>query len=187
MTEKLTVFEDSLTISISAAVTCQVIDSMPDTNILAQENLQTLTLLASLEELIATDNFEDAHEYGVEWTHINQKVSVLLSLVSELLMRDCQHLTFSETRLNEHAVSCSMQNSPDQGELVLLNLYFDHCPRPLKMAGYVYSSNPNTDDGRVIVQFQGMCHAVSDELSKFVFRRHRRVIASSRLDRPIRE
>ncbi len=70
---------------------------------------------------------------------------------------------------------------PRAGELLILRLFLDvRFPKPLQLPGVVSDEDEMSADDSFTVRFLGVSEALRDELEKWVFRHHRRAVASTR-------
>ena len=177
-------FGESLVIEEHLSIQCETQESSPDLARLERQNRQVLTLLSALDELPPSDGGDDHSEYAVELFQINAKLSVLLSLVGELMSKDWSDMASTRVMFNDQAVSWETSANFAVGLKVMVSLFFEHCPKPLKFMGDVIEQEVTENGQRLVVMFTGVHEALRDELTKFIFRRHRRAVATAKTESP---
>jgi hypothetical protein len=148
---------------------------------LNETNDDTLRMLAIMDER-SLEKTEEGATVAAELTRLETKVNLLLDMVGQIL---ANHLLLPEqipVRLGANGIEFAHAKPPTAHERVVVSLYLHpRYPRPFEVLGKVVSVD-DTGQGAywVRVRFEGVSHSVEDWLEKFIFRRHRRLIAQSR-------
>lgn len=156
----------------------------PDHTYLAhlnESNEDTLRMLAIMDER-SVEKSDEGVTLAAEITRLETKVNLLLDMVGQILTN---HLLLPDqipVRLGPSGIEFAHAKPPKADERVVITLYLhQRYPRPLEIAGHVVSVD-DTGQGAywVKVRFLGVSSSVGDWLEKFIFRRHRRLVAQSR-------
>ncbi len=134
----------------------------------------------------STDEQASSHELA----QIDFKLSLLMDLVGELLVRQLEMPVTRRVRLGSQGLLWEGPEGQETrlavGDRVLVTVYLDpYCPRPVAFPGRVYRSEQVLDlDYRAGIVLEGLSETVQDWLDRFIFRHHRRRIAQARTRRP---
>jgi hypothetical protein len=154
----------------------------PDGGQLAQLNDVNEPLVRALAALLdghPTAHADDRGEYPQEFARLEAKLDLLFEMIGRALVRQGDVPGQVRLRLSSSGVAWSAEDLPSEAAWVLVRLYLH--PRylqPLEVAGQVLP--PGHAQREVTVAFHGLCEPVLDFINKFIFRHHRRVIASHR-------
>jgi hypothetical protein len=164
------------------------LEGEPDRAYLAhlnESNDDMLRMLAIMEEHFS-EKIDEGANFAAEILRLEAKVNLLLDMVGQIL---ANHLMLPEqvpVRLGSRGIEFAHTQPPGANELVLLTLYLQQrYPRPLELIGRVVSVE---DSGQgaywVRAKYEHLSSSVQDWLEKFIFRRHRRLVAHSRSGAP---
>ncbi len=148
---------------------------------LNEANDDTLRMLAIMDER-SVEKAEEGTTLTAEITRLETKINLLMDMVGQILTN---HLLLPEqipVRLGANGIEFAHTKPPKPDEHIVITLYLhQRYPRPLEILGRVASVD-DTGQGAfwVKVKFEGVSPSVEDWLEKFIFRRHRRLIAQSR-------
>ncbi len=162
----------------------QVVDALPADNELVtinEDNSRFLKALAALSES-APEAVEELPQTAAELQRLDLKLNLLLEIVGELLANQRSLPAPTKVRLGHTGIEWLAEDCPPSGAHVCIEVYLrSELPSPLKFHGLavvVDSQEGSVNEGkRVQVRFVGLNPALQDDLEKFIFRRHRRIIA----------
>jgi hypothetical protein len=164
---------------IPLAVELHAADRRPD---LVPEH--ALQVLRALNLLALSNRFESAETPGTEANHdlarLEAKVDMLLALVGSLVAEQGGLPPVHAVRFNAEALETRLDRSFPIGASVILELYLSsELPRPLVVAASVTSVKPHQASGDFDVEFKlGPMHgSVKDEIERYIFLRHRKMLA----------
>ncbi|PCJ26651.1 MAG: hypothetical protein COA96_04850 [SAR86 cluster bacterium] len=170
------VFEDRLKLEGEYPLEVSLLDSLPTHGQLAlsdngNENfLKTSLIWHDPVEIDELDNI------GLELKRQDLKISLLLDMVGELLVKQVQLPPVLGLTMNVSGMEYEGPESKYKiGNSVQVTLYIaPSFPRALKLFGeIVHSSNSK----RIAIKFVGIGTGVKDRLEKIIFQNHRRTIA----------
>lgn len=144
-------------------------------------NEDMLRMLAIIEER-TLEKPDEPGAASAELLRLEAKVNLLLDMMGQVLSN---HVVLPDpvpVRLGAAGMEFAHTAPPRAGEHIVASLYLHpHYPRPLEVMGEVVAAN-DTGSGAhwVHVGFEQISPAVQDWLERFIFRRHRRMIAQSR-------
>lgn len=172
------VYEDMLPLEWSG------LDTEPDHAYVAhlnESNDDMLRMLAIMEEHFA-EKVDEGTNFAAEILRLEAKVNLLLDMVGQIL---ANHLMLPEqvpVRLGARGIEFAHTAPPHKNDLILLSLYLQQrYPRPLEVIGRVVSVDDAGEGAYwVRVRYEHLSTSVQDWLEKFIFRRHRRLVAHSR-------
>ncbi|TPW12181.1 MAG: hypothetical protein FD130_1822 [Halothiobacillaceae bacterium] len=141
---------------------------------LGQENDEILRALFVLSET-PRESFNDA----ADPQQLHFKLNLILDLVSRLYLQSVILPEVVSFRLTGRAIEWRTAEALPVGQAVQLTLYLsDKYPRPLVLAGVVAAVTPLEESHfTVIVTLAPLTESSQDQLDKFIFRQHRRVVA----------
>lgn len=154
------------------------IDGMPEEEVLGFHNESNdvfLKTLSALEEhLEVVDEHQAQHH---ELMRLELKLNFLMDLVGQVLATQLELPTRRKVRLGARGLSWSGDKTVTVNGLYRVDLYLKpNFPRPLVLFGRIKA----VDGDVVTAAFEGISEAVQDGLDKFIFRHHRRAVASQR-------
>lgn len=152
------------------------IPRMPDAGVLLNtdlENEKFLKTSAIWHDPVESDELD---AIGLELRRQDLKISLLLEMVSELLIRQSQLPPLVALQMTAESLQCIYSGQPlAPGSAVEVTLYIMPAfPKALKLYGEVV---PSPEAGKLTLQFIGMSPAVQDRIEKLIFTQHRRSIA----------
>jgi len=126
---------------------------------------------------------EDSDRLSSELSYIDFKLNVLMDLMvrvygAQFNIPSEKHIYLSSTRLR-----CETTFTASIGDKVYSEIYLSRrFPRPLRFYGTVSSSAKvaGHDASIIELEFENMSQAVCDLLERFIFLKHRRMIASTK-------
>jgi len=166
----------------------RMLETEPDRAYVAhlnESNEEMLRMLAIMEEHFS-EKLDEGANFAAEILRLEAKVNLLLDMVGQIL---ANHLMLPEqvpVRLGSKGVEFAHTAPPADNELIQLSLYLQQrYPRPLQVLARVVSAD---DAGQgaywVRAKYEHLSTSVQDWLEKFIFRRHRRLVAHSRSASP---
>lgn len=147
---------------------------------IAQSNLRLLQAFSAMEESgSAADSSDDDPARISEIARVDQKVSLLLEMVGALVAASQRRPPAQAVRFNALAATWRIREPyPTRGTIGLLDIYLaEWLPRALQLSGRVAE---HVGDGLIRLSLDPLGDALSDQIEKMVFRRHRRQIAGAR-------
>jgi hypothetical protein len=148
--------------------------ALPDAHellVINHGNEQVLRSVMMLEEKPDHDDSDPIHQ---ELKRQDQKLNLVLDLLSTLLVRFNAVPAARELQLTDTALSF-VDPAPGLQGLCEMQLYIEpSLPRPLRLFG---SALFDQASGSTIISFQGLSRALVDQLDKYIFRYHRRLVA----------
>lgn len=160
------------------------LDREPDEAYIAhvnESNDDMLRMLAIMEER-GLEKLDDGTNMAAEITRLETKINLLLDMVGQIL---ANHLLLPEhipVRVGSRGIEFADTKPPGDHDLIVFTLYLhQRYPRPLEVIGRVVSVD-DTGHGAywVRVKYERLTPSVEDWLEKFIFRRHRRLVAHTR-------
>jgi hypothetical protein len=160
--------------------------ALPKDSALARLNADNYQLLgseASLDDIRVNEALKDESPALVhELQRLEFKLNVLLRLTSELAKQNSTLPPPRRLKLSSSGAVWLGEGAPPVGTGVL-DLYINSVlPQPLKLPATVVAGDAGDTGGgpTAPMQFSGLSEQVVDLIEKFIFRRHRRMIAGSR-------
>ncbi len=143
-------------------------------------NAPLVRALGALMDSHPAAHGDDHTEYPQEFARLEAKVDLLVDMIGRALTRQGDVPMQVRLRLSGSGVAWSGADLPSAGAWVVVQLYpHPRYLQPLELAGQVLPTGTGVPHG-VTVAFQDLSEPVSDFIDKFIFRHHRRVIASHR-------
>lgn len=163
-------FAGSLPFAVSAL---HAIPEAADLLIINQGNEQVLRSVMMLEEKLDLD---DDDPVMIELKRQDMKINLLLDMLSSVLIRFNAIPPLQELLLTDSDMSYAQAVASVSG-FVEVQLYIEpSMPRPLKLFG---TASFDESASRTRIVFQGMSRTLTDNLDKYIFRFHRRMVASA--------
>lgn len=154
------------------------IDELPGPDALVtidHENENFLKTNSALHESIDIDEVDGV---GMELRRQDLKISLLLDLVSELLVRQTQLPPPVATRLTAFQLQCEHEEMATGAKVEAILYVVPTIPRAIRLFGEILSS---TEPGWVTMRFSGISPAMQDRIEKMIFTQHRRKVAQGLL------
>ena len=176
---------DCLVFEGAFALRWKELPDLPQQIQFARQNAANETILRSvsaMEEYRSSVVQDDQLGVEADIARLDNKLNVLLSMVSELIKKEHDIPEAVPVLLSVQAIEWWSEKEPMLGENIQLELYINNSyPTPLLLSGKVEMVE-NLEEGifHVVVNFMGMNEAVTDQFEKFIFRHHRRGVALSR-------
>jgi hypothetical protein len=147
------------------------------------DNHQLLAAEASLDEIRVHEALKDESPALVqELQRLEYKVNILLRLTAELALRNSGLPPPQRIRLTSHALEWFGEQRPAVDSTGLLAVYINSAlPQPVKIPCVVVGERMQDEMRAVQMRYNGMSDAVIEQLDKFIFRHHRRLVAGARL------
>jgi len=155
----------------------------PELAHLNAENHQILGAESSFDEVRVHEALKDESPALVhELQRLEYKINILLRLTAELSMRHSALPKSQSVRLTSHALQWLGEDAPAADATGLLQLYINPAlPQALKIPAIAASDAGQGASRVVLLRFIGLSEPVVELLEKLIFRRHRRLIAGTRL------
>jgi hypothetical protein len=150
------------------------------------DNQQLLGAESSLDEVRVSEALKEESPALVhELQRLEYKLNILLRLTAEIALRSTALPPAQRARLGSRGLEWFGMAAPAVGEVGLVHIYINSAlPQPLKIAGTVASERTEGGERVAQLQFRDMSEGVVDLLEKFIFRRHRRLVAGARASSP---
>jgi hypothetical protein len=171
-TEKGLEFNGRLPLSVDTAVQVPSAQELVLINTGNEQLLKTVTLL---EEKVDADEDDEILQ---ELKRQDMKINMLLDMLSTLLIQNNAIPPSREITLTDSWIRIKDLDAVQAEGDCCLKLYINaSIPRPLVLYG---SLQKDSDSTYVQIRFQGMSPSLVNALDKYIFRFHRRMVASSR-------
>jgi hypothetical protein len=171
-TEKGLEFNGRLPLSVEAPVQVPSAQELVLTNTGNEQLLKTVTLL---EEKVDAD---DDDEVLQELKRQDMKINMLLDMLGTLLIQNNAIPPSRELTLTDSWMRIKDGSTAHTEGDCCVKLYINAAiPRPLVLYGKL---KKDPDPAYVQISFQGMSPSLVNALDKYIFRFHRRMVASSR-------
>ncbi len=143
------------------------------------DNLQLLVAEASMDEAPSSEALKDeSPQLALELHRIELKVNVLLKIAGELLAREQRVPAPRMARLSAIGLECAADDTFKAGDRGTLELWVNRSlPYSLRVHAVIESERSLPTGRMVHFRFEDLSDSVSDQLSKLIFRKHRRLIA----------
>ncbi len=143
-------------------------------------NEAVLRSIQLLGDLFAPDNVDEAAG-TTELFRIEQKLNIMIELVSTLYARQEGVPSPVPLRLASGYVEWDTHERLVQNDALLVEIYLSsRFPKPFAVGATVEAVEERGDVRRIRAAFGPVSESVKDQLDKFLFRQHRRLIAVSR-------
>jgi hypothetical protein len=149
---------------------------------MAERNFRVLQACAAMEESGNAEAGDDDPSRAAELARIDLKINLLLDMVGHLLVASQRRPPPNPVRFNTVAAMWRVRPPlPMVGAMGLLDVYLkDWLSEPLQLLGVIAEAEA---DGRVRMRLELQSEALTDQIERMVFRRHRRQIAGARTQR----
>jgi len=146
------------------------------------DNVQLLQAEASMDESPGSEALKDESPHlALELHRIELKLNVLLKIAGELLAREHRLPTPRLGRLSATGLECAADNAFKVGDRGTLDLFVNRSlPYSLRCNALITAERMHEGMRMVHFRFEEMGESVSDHMAKFIFRKHRRLIALAR-------
>ena len=179
--ESTGVFNNALAVKGAFAIRWHVgvKPSAADAAVAETDNMQLLVAEASMDEAPSSEALKDESPHlALELHRIELKVNVLLKITGELLAREQRLPAPRVVRLSAIGLECAADDSLKVGERGLLELFVNRSlPYSLRFQAIIDSERMLPAGRMVHFRFEELSDSVSNQLSKLIFRKHRRLIA----------
>lgn len=125
---------------------------------------------------------EDLDGIGLELRRQDLKITLLMEMVSELLIKQSHLPPLVTSRLTANGLQChgDVTQYPAETKVEILLYIVTAFPKPLKLYGEVIQGDDNDSaEQNLSIQFVGMSPNVKDRIEKLIFTEHRRSIAQN--------
>jgi len=143
------------------------------------DNVQLLLAEASMDESPGSEALKDESPHlALELHRIELKLNVLLKIAGELLARE-HHLPAPRLgRLSATGLDCAADPSFKVGDRGTLELYINRSlPYSLRFNAAIDAERTHNGVRMAHFKFDVASESFSDHMAKFIFRKHRRLIA----------
>ncbi|MBS0612500.1 MAG: PilZ domain-containing protein [Proteobacteria bacterium] len=146
------------------------------------ENAQVLAVEASLDESASSDKLKDeSPQLALELHRLELKMNLLLKICGELLAREQKLPAPRVARISAVGVECEADPSMKSGERGVLELYVNRSlPYALRFQAVIDGERTEPRGRLVHLRFEAVSDALADQMSKLIFRKHRRLVALAR-------
>ena len=163
-------------------VTWRTLQSAVDPDTAATYNERNARLLPAreaMDQLGPVENKDEDSPHAADLMRLELKVNLLLDLVGQILAGNHPRPPPVPVRFNSlGAIWRGVAPLPEAGAQGVVEIYLhDSLADPLRLPGRIASVMP---DGHVKARFAPVGETVADMLEKLAFRRHRRLVATSR-------
>ncbi|KAF0193038.1 MAG: hypothetical protein FD165_141 [Gammaproteobacteria bacterium] len=148
---------------------------------IGHHSLQVLRLILSIEEQ-GPEPVADADPEHENIARLEFKLNLLIDLVGYLLAQNSLIPPRVLVSLSADGLEWGSDDAPQLGSYVELALYLSpKYPRPVTLPGFIEAVDVTPEGGyRTRAIFPELSVPLQDALEKFIFRHHRRIIASRR-------
>ena len=150
------------------------------------DNQQLLSAESSLDEVRVSEALKEESPALVhELQRLEYKLNILLRLTADIALRSASLPPAQKTRLGSRALEWFGTSAPAVGEAGLVQIYINPAlPQPLRIPCAVTGERLEGSERVAQLQFRDVSEGVVDLLEKFIFRRHRRLVAGARAASP---
>ena len=152
---------------------------------LNDKNEEILQNILVLEKHHSDFPEDDADRTTIELSHIDLKLNLLLDLMVQVYSKELDIPPETAVSLRPSRMHWRSEQVQQQGEYLLVNLYLSRrFPRPLSLFGQVSSVEAHEQSGfRITLALDHISEPVLDLLERFIFLKHRRMVASTRREK----
>ncbi len=171
--------DEVLSIDMPLALKWRVLPETISAPSLRQNNLLTFSLLEAFNDQPSAAH--EPHHSSPELQRIENKLNLLIDMVSQLSGQSQQHLATIPVRLSCKGIEWLSDVAADESALLLLELYLDgEMQHALKIIARIVSLKEQ--DGRYLIraQFISLDEIEENHLEKWIFSYHRRMVAQTR-------
>ena len=145
---------------------------------LQQKNKQLLAVLLGLNQP-SNELEEDLESHKQELRNLQFKMDLMLSWLGQLLLQNHKLPEARLVKLSSRGIQVSLPEVIEVDSLWVLECFIESdFPQALSFVGRVSEVLPTSTSNFVILfNFQDIGGEVSDQLDKYIFRQHRRLIA----------
>ena len=125
---------------------------------------------------------EDTDRNAIDLARIDFKVNLLLDLMVQVYSKELDIPPETDVSLRSSQLQWCSDQVHQQGEYLFVDLYLSRrYPRPLTLYGRVYGVEVQEQNGyRINLDLDQVSPSVQDLLERFIFLKHRRMVASVR-------
>jgi len=148
-------------------------------------NEEILKNILMLEKHHSELSDDESDHYASELAHIDFKLNLLLDLMVQVFSSQLNIPPECPIALASSRLVWRSDRTCNQGDTLLVDIYLSRrFPRPLSLPGIVSSvTDLETGIYRIELELEHISLPVQELLEKFIFLKHRRMIALSRRDR----
>jgi len=149
---------------------------------LNQENEETLKNILVLEKHHSDLTDDDSDRYVLELAHIDFKINLLLDLMVQVFSKQLSIPPEFPVSMTSSRLQWQSDQPLSVGCDLFINIFLSpRFPRPLTLYGKVSSAAPHKQDGfSIVLDFDQISPPVQTLLERFIFMKHRRMVASAR-------
>lgn len=141
---------------------------------ISESNELLLKAVSVLEDKPEHDETDPVHQ---ELKRQDLKITLLLDMLGSLLVQNCLLPQPQEVELTTDTLQLRSGEPVASGQLCRISLYIDGAvPKPLVLFAHSQPAQPDY----VSFVFTALAQNVRDNLDKFIFRYHRRLVAQNR-------
>ena len=186
MTVQESALGDALTYEDYLPLDLQQVSNFPDVlrfNGLNSEAEEVLHSILLLERQHVDPSDEESDRLSSELSYIDFKLNILLDLMVKVYAKQLNIPPDLHTYLSSTGLRCETTFSTEVGNKIYTNIYLSRrFPRPVTFYGTVVKCDQQqgSDTSLIELEFEHLSQPVCDLLERFIFLKHRRMIASSR-------
>ena len=149
---------------------------------LNQNNEEILFNILELEKRQTEITDEDPERNSTELARIDFKLNLLLDLVTQVYTRELEMPPDTAVLLGTSELCFSTRDVLKQGDYLLVDVFLSQrFPRPVTLSGRVHVvERLDAGDFRIGLVLEHLSAPLNDLLERFIFMKHRRMIASAR-------
>lgn len=153
-----------------------MLPALPEAHELLVINHGNEQVLRSVMMLDEKPDYDDSDPIHQELKRQDQKLNLVLELLSTLLVRFNAVPAARELLLTDSDMGF-VDEAPGLQGMCEIQLYIEpSLPRPLRLFGL---ARFDLESGATVITFQGLGRTLIDLLDKYIFRYHRRLVASA--------
>lgn len=173
------IYEDRLPLRWRLSETVAVAGQISRLN---QNNEEILFNILELEKRQTENPDEDPERNSTELARIDFKLNLLLDLVTQVYTRELEMPPETAVLLGTSELYFNTSAVPKQGDYLLVDVFLSQrFPRPVTLSGRVHVVERLHDgDFRVGLELEHLSAPLNDFLERFIFMKHRRMVASAR-------
>jgi len=187
MTNNTSHLGDALAYEAFLSVSWEQAGMVPDSvyfSRLNERNEEILQNILILEKHHSDLSDDESDRYALELAHIDFKINLVLDLMVQVFSKQLSLPPELFVSMSSSHLQWQCEQEFPRGNNLFLDIYLSsRFPRPLTLFGKVSNIESNEEGGfSILLDFEQISRPVQDLLERFIFMKHRRMIASSRRD-----
>jgi hypothetical protein len=149
---------------------------------LNEHNEEILLNILRLEKHYSDLVDDDTDRFATELAHVDFKLNLLLDLMVQVFSQQLNIPPECGVSLTSSRLQWNSTQAPQLGDELIVEMYLSRrFPRPLKVYGRISSVEMLEKGGfKIILDFGQLSLPVQNLLERFIFLKHRRMVASTR-------